>query len=139
MMLQAEKIGTPGKIDEITLEIKKGELMGFAGLLGSGRTETAEMLFGANRSTKGEISVNGKKVDIPSYSLQPGDKITLKEKSRKNVQFEANFKGLISVDAQVSVTESFGELKLTVELDPPEGGGLCTRSVSVQVGDGCER
>ena len=52
---------------------------------------------------------------------------------------EANFKGLISVDAQVSVTESFGELKLTVELDPPEGGGLCTRSVSVQVGDGCER
>ena len=32
-------------------------------------------------------------MDIPSYSLQPGDKITLKEKSRKNVQFEANFKG----------------------------------------------
>ena len=41
----------------------------------------------------GHILVNGKKVDIPSYSLQPGDKITLKEKSRKNVQFEANFKG----------------------------------------------
>src|SRR5574344_587908 len=41
----------------------------------------------------GHILVNGKKVDIPSYALQPGDKITLKEKSRKNVPFEANFKG----------------------------------------------
>ena len=41
----------------------------------------------------GHILVNGKKVDIPSYSLQSGDVITLKEKSRKNVQFEANFKG----------------------------------------------
>ena len=63
-MLKAEKIGAPGKIDEITLEIKKGELMGFAGLLGSGRTETAEMLFGANRATKGEITVNGQKAEL---------------------------------------------------------------------------
>ena len=41
----------------------------------------------------GHILVNGKKVDIPSYSLQSGDVITLKEKSRKNAQFEADFKG----------------------------------------------
>lgn len=41
----------------------------------------------------GHILVNGKKVDIPSYSLQSGDVISLREKSRKNVQFEANFKG----------------------------------------------
>ena len=63
-MLKADKIGAPGKIDEISLEIKKGELMGFAGLLGSGRTETAEMLFGANRATKGEITVDGQKADL---------------------------------------------------------------------------
>lgn len=41
----------------------------------------------------GHILVNGKKVDIPSYQLQVGDVVTLKEKSRTNVQFEANFKG----------------------------------------------
>ena len=41
----------------------------------------------------GHILVNGKNVNIPSYMLQPGDKVTLKEKSRKNVQFEAIFKG----------------------------------------------
>lgn len=41
----------------------------------------------------GHILVNGKKVDIPSYQLQVGDVVSLKEKSRKNAQFEACFKG----------------------------------------------
>lgn len=41
----------------------------------------------------GHILVNGKKVDIPSYQIKSGDVISLKEKSRKNEQFEANFKG----------------------------------------------
>lgn len=63
-MLTAEHIGAPGQIKDISLSLKEGELMGFAGLLGSGRTETAEMLFGANRATKGEIKVKGKTADI---------------------------------------------------------------------------
>ncbi len=41
----------------------------------------------------GHILVNGRKVDIPSYQLQVGDVVSLKEKSRKNVQFESCFKG----------------------------------------------
>ncbi len=41
----------------------------------------------------GHILVNGKKVDIPSYQIQVGDVVSLKEKSRKNAQFEACFKG----------------------------------------------
>ncbi len=41
----------------------------------------------------GHILVNGRKVDIPSYQIQVGDVVSLKEKSRKNAQFEACFKG----------------------------------------------
>ena len=41
----------------------------------------------------GHILVNGKKVDIPSYQVQVGDVVSLKEKSRSNAQFEACFKG----------------------------------------------
>ncbi len=41
----------------------------------------------------GHILVNGRKVDIPSYQVQVGDVVSLKEKSRSNVQFEACFKG----------------------------------------------
>ena len=58
-MLEAEHIGIPGKVKDISVNIKEGELLGFAGLLGSGRTETAEMLFGAEKTAKGSIRKKG--------------------------------------------------------------------------------
>ena len=63
IMLKAEHIGDT-QINDISLTLKKGELVGFAGLLGSGRTETAEMLFGAARITTGEIFIDGEKVEL---------------------------------------------------------------------------
>ncbi len=65
-MLKATHIGAPGQVDDITITLKKGELIGFAGLLGSGRTETAELLFGAKRLASGELEVDGQKADIRS-------------------------------------------------------------------------
>ena len=64
VMLDAEHLGAPGAVADISLSMKKGELVGFAGLLGSGRTETAEMIFGANRPTSGKLSLKGKQVDV---------------------------------------------------------------------------
>ena len=63
-MLTATHIGVPGQVEDITIHLKKGELMGFAGLLGSGRTETAEMLFGASHIASGSIEVDGSPADI---------------------------------------------------------------------------
>ena len=62
--LKAEHLGAPGPVADISLEMKKGELLGFAGLLGSGRTETAEMIFGANRPTSGTVELKGKAIAI---------------------------------------------------------------------------
>ncbi len=59
VLLKADHIGVPGKVEDISLEIKEGELVGFAGLLGSGRTETAQMLFCVDRPSKGSIQMNG--------------------------------------------------------------------------------
>ena len=81
--IQAEKIGVPGKVEEITIEVRKGELMGFAGLLGSGRTETAEMLFGATPYSKGEIIVNGKKVNIKNPHEAIANRIAFCPEDRK--------------------------------------------------------
>ena len=63
-VLNAVSIGAPGPVADISLEVKQGELVGFAGLLGSGRTETAEMIFGANHPTKGKMEIKGKTVEI---------------------------------------------------------------------------
>ena len=69
---QAEKILTVrnlsrGKaIKNVSFHLNRGEILGFAGLMGAGRTEVARAIFGADRSDSGEITVHGKRVSIKS-------------------------------------------------------------------------
>ncbi|MGL4874357.1 MAG: sugar ABC transporter ATP-binding protein [Clostridium sp.] len=55
-----------GKIKGATFNIKSGEILGVAGLMGSGRTELAKTIFGAYKKTSGTIKVNGEELDIKS-------------------------------------------------------------------------
>ncbi len=64
VFLDAKGIGAVGKLNEVDVQIHKGEVIGFAGLLGSGRTETAELLFGINEINKGSLSINGKQLHL---------------------------------------------------------------------------
>lgn len=64
VFLDAQGIGAVGKLNEVDVQIHKGEVIGFAGLLGSGRTETAELLFGINEINRGSLSINGKKLHL---------------------------------------------------------------------------
>ena len=53
-------------VQDVSFELKRGEILGFAGLMGAGRTETARLLFGADKRDAGAIYVNGKKINIQS-------------------------------------------------------------------------
>jgi simple sugar transport system ATP-binding protein len=64
--LQASGVGRTGVIDPFDLEIRRGEVVGLAGLLGSGRTEAARLLFGADRADAGRVSVDGTPVSLRS-------------------------------------------------------------------------
>jgi len=56
---------TAGKmVRDVSFQLHKGEILGFAGLMGAGRTETVRAIFGADPYDEGEIIVNGKKVRI---------------------------------------------------------------------------
>lgn len=70
-------------IKDVSFDLKKGEILGFAGLVGAGRTETALALFGIDRITSGEISIEGRSVVIhsPSDAVRAG--ITLVPEDRK--------------------------------------------------------
>lgn len=56
---------------DVSFELKKGEILGFAGLMGAGRTEVARAIFGADKFDEGEIYIRGKQVHIKS----PGDAV----------------------------------------------------------------
>lgn len=62
VMLEADHTGIPGKVEDVSLSLNQGELLGFAGLLGSGRTETAEMLFGVTKPAHGTVKLRGQSV-----------------------------------------------------------------------------
>jgi simple sugar transport system ATP-binding protein len=59
-------LGKRGNVDPLDLDIRQGEVVGIAGLLGSGRTETAQLVFGIERADSGTISVAGTPVNMSS-------------------------------------------------------------------------
>lgn len=59
---------TGNGVEDINFDLHKSEILGFAGLLGCGRTETIELLYGARKKESGKIFLNGKEVDIKSTS-----------------------------------------------------------------------
>jgi monosaccharide-transporting ATPase len=73
-ILQAKGVGRTGAIAPFDLTIHEGEVVGLAGLLGSGRTELARLLFGADKPDQGEFSVDGKPVTLrdPQVAMKWG-------------------------------------------------------------------
>lgn len=62
------------EIQDVSFSVKKGEILGFAGLMGAGRTEVARAIFGADKRDSGEIRVHGevKNVNQPSDAVRAG-------------------------------------------------------------------
>ena len=73
VVLKVEHLNAGKMVQDVSFELHKGEILGFSGLMGAGRTETARALFGADPKESGDIYVNGKKVDIKS----PKDAVAL--------------------------------------------------------------
>ena len=74
---------TADGFNNISFKVKKGEILGIFGLLGSGRSSLVKALFGANKIKSGEIRVNGKKLNIKSPRIARDEKIGLVPLDRK--------------------------------------------------------
>jgi ribose transport system ATP-binding protein len=72
IVLEVKNLNRGNELKEINFHLKKGEILGFAGLMGAGRTEVARAVFGADPIDSGEIYVHGKRVEIKS----PRDAVT---------------------------------------------------------------
>jgi ABC-type sugar transport system ATPase subunit len=70
VLLEVSSLSGPG-VEKIDFTVHAGEILGFAGLVGAGRTETMRFLFGADRKSSGRIKLSGREVHIRN----PGDSV----------------------------------------------------------------
>ena len=80
-----------GKVQDFHMQVRKGEIVGLSGLVGAGRSEAMEAIFGAVPKTSGEILLEGKRLDIhtPYDALKNG--IGLVTENRRETGFFQNF------------------------------------------------
>lgn len=84
VVLEARGLGAAGRFVDVSLELRAGEILGLAGLVGSGRTEVARALFGADRVDGGELILDGQPVKLRSPRDAIAAGIVLLPESRKD-------------------------------------------------------
>jgi ribose transport system ATP-binding protein len=72
VVLDVRNMSDGRKVEPTSFQLRAGEIVGLAGLVGAGRTEVSRLIFGADRKTSGEVFLNGTKLNINS----PSDAIT---------------------------------------------------------------
>ena len=74
VVLEARNIVSGKTLKDVSFKLRKGEILGFAGLMGAGRTELARAVYGADSFDSGEIYVNGKRTEIktPEAAVKHG-------------------------------------------------------------------
>ena len=65
-LLEAKNLNAPPQVNDVSFTLKAGEILGLAGLMGSGRTELARVLFGIDAPRSGEITIRGRRVNLSS-------------------------------------------------------------------------
>jgi len=74
VILDVKHLNAGKEVKDVSFLLRRGEILGFAGLMGAGRTEVARALYGADRRQTGEIYINGEKVNIrtPEQAVKHG-------------------------------------------------------------------
>lgn len=74
VVLEVKNLNRGKEIKNVSFKLRKGEILGFSGLMGAGRTEVARAIYGADRIDSGEIFINGQKVKIktPEDAVKKG-------------------------------------------------------------------
>jgi galactofuranose transport system ATP-binding protein len=134
-ILEAQGLTRRHMLDDVSLDVRPGEVVGLAGLLGAGRSETAKAIFGAQPLDSGTVEVNGREVKggSPAAAIKAG--ITLLPEDRKaegiipglsvreNIVSAAlpqlSRAGLVSEKAQDEIVERFME-SLNIKASSPD-------------------
>jgi ABC-type sugar transport system ATPase subunit len=100
LLLSVRGAGREGEFRDVSFDLHEGEILGFAGLIGAGRTELARALFGATALSAGEISLHGQAIGRfrhPSRALARGVAYLSEDRKREGLMLEASIRENMSL------------------------------------------
>ena len=107
VVLEVKNLSTPTLLKNVNLSVRSGEILGLAGLVGAGRTETARAIFGADQISSGEIYVRGEKVLIqkPQDAIDNGIAYIPEDRKKHGVLLEMSIRENTSFIALKSISK----------------------------------
>ncbi len=126
IMLEVKNLSGGNKFSDVSFFVRKGEILGFAGLIGSGRTEVVETIFGIRPKSSGQIFIKGKEVHINSAHDAIANKMALLTEERR----QTGIFSVLSVQDNMSVAHMKSYRKRSGFLDFRKMKQDCERYVS---------
>ena len=98
-ILRVDRLSSKGAFRDVNLSLKAGEILGISGLMGAGRSELAESIFGMRKIDSGEISINGQKVNIssPKDAIKAGLAFIIEDRSQTGLNLKTTVKKDMSI------------------------------------------
>lgn len=112
-VLEVKNLNRGRHVKNVSFRLKKGEILGFAGLMGAGRTEVARCIFGADIMESGEIYIHGQRVHIrsPKDAVERGIGYLSEDRKRFGLVLGLDVESNIAMAAMERFKNSFGFLK----------------------------
>ena len=115
-VLRVRDLCSPGRFRGVDFEIRAGEIVGFAGLVGAGRSEVAKAIFGLDASARGEVEINGQALPLGSVraSMRAGIGLVPEDRKRQGCVLGMGCRANISL-AMLDRLRRFGMLDRVAE------------------------
>jgi len=142
VIFEVANLGRAGYFKDINFDIKEGEILGVAGLMGAGRSEVMEVIFGFHKKDSGSIKLNGKNLTIkhPRDAVKAGIGFITEDRKSKGLVIDASIRENIALTnlktiSSGGVISNSKENKMVIELIKrlhvrTTGGGQEVKSLS---------
>lgn len=107
--LEVTNLTAPGKVEDISFEVKQGEIFGIYGLMGSGRTEIFNCIFGLDKIEKGEIKLHGEPITIskPADAMKHGIAFVTEDRKVTGLNLSDSVRGNIALASLPELSPNF--------------------------------
>ena len=124
-LMTVEHLNCGSRLKDVSFELREGEVLGLAGLMGSGRTEVVESLFGLNKDASGQVTINGQPYEIRGvrHAIDSGLALIPEDRRREGLVL------MHSVEENL-IVPIFDKLKRGLLLESKKVADIAERSIS---------